>query len=253
MARFRIPGQQIQPDHWAVVPARTIRGSSVARRGQPRWGQQIAGKAELISKPFLMLGLTIVLLAGWTGNGQAQGGSQDESAAPFHILAPDIPLTTGWNWVSFQDWPVDSSLDAVFAGVLGQIGQVKTQVQTALRLGSGWVGDLTDMGGIEDGVMYKVRVSGATSLPVDGEIIQADSPVVLIAGWNWVAYRPFTVQPIGSALASLGDSAQQAKGQTASAVRVGTSWLGDLRDLDPGQGYAVLTSSVATLVYPLDE
>jgi len=161
-----------------------------------------------------------------------------------------ITLTSGWNWVSFNVLPADRSLDALFGGILGQVEQVRTQNQSAMRSGSAWIGDLADMDGIAHGRMYKVRVSANCSLTVTGTEIAAATPISLTAGWNWAAYYPSSTLAIGTALNSITGQVQQARWQTQSALFNGSTWTGDLTQMEPGQGYTIRVSGSVSLIYP---
>jgi|GEM_PF-5493843 len=176
-------------------------------------------------------------IAGWDGNPE---GEEIQS----------FTLQTGWNWISFNVLPADRSLHTVFGGVIGQVEQVKTQSQSALRLNGNWVGDLADMDGIQTGKMYKVHVNVACILTVSGTRIASATPISLVGGWNWIAYYPDAPLPVGQSLTAIAPQVQQAKSQTQSAIVQNGSWLGDLTQLEPGKGYTVLLSGPGTVVYP---
>jgi hypothetical protein len=161
-----------------------------------------------------------------------------------------ISLSPGWNWISFNVLPGDLSLNSVFNGILLQVEQVKTQTQSAIRSSNTWKGDLADMSGIGQNKMYKVKVSTACTLTVTGTTIAQTTPIPLQTGWNWVAYLPTTAMPIGTALASISGQVQEVKSLTQSATYSGTTWSGNLTQLEPGQGYAIKMSAPGTLIYP---
>ncbi|MCU0286523.1 MAG: carboxypeptidase regulatory-like domain-containing protein, partial [Acidobacteria bacterium] len=52
----------------------------------------------------------------------------------------NIPLMTGWNWISFNVLPVDFSLNSVFASLQGSASQVKSQTQAAVYTNGNWIG-----------------------------------------------------------------------------------------------------------------
>ena len=160
-----------------------------------------------------------------------------------------ITLNSSWNWISFNVLPGDRSLDAVFGGILGQVEQVRTQNQSAMRVGGNWIGDLGNMDGIQAGRMYKLRVSANCSLTVTGTPIAAATPISLTNGWNWAAYSPSSTLAIGSALSSITGQVQQARSQNQSAIYNAGSWLGDLSQMAPGRGYTIRVSGPVNLIY----
>jgi hypothetical protein len=163
-----------------------------------------------------------------------------------------LALTTGWNWISFNVTPSDLSLNSVFAGILGQVEQVKAQTQSAIRSGNTLKGDLANMQSIGSYKMYKVKVSAACTLTVTGTAVPSANPIHLGGGWNWVAYLPTTTMPIATALASINGQVKEVKSLTQSAIYNGTSWSGTLVTLEPGQGYAIKMNAPGILSYPVE-
>jgi hypothetical protein len=105
------------------------------------------------------------------------------------------------------------------------------------------------MNGINSRIMYKVKVTQACTLNVNGSAISPTTPIQLAGGWNWVAYLPTTAMPIATALASINGQVQEVKSMTQSATYNGTSWNSTF-DMQPGQGYAIKMSAPGTLTYP---
>jgi hypothetical protein len=168
---------------------------------------------------------------------------------PYIESSQEIPLSPGWNWISFNVLPADLSLNSVFSGILVQVEQVKGQTQSAIRIGGNWKGDLADMSGIGQNKMFKVKVTQACTLTVTGTADLSTNPIHLGGGWNWVAYLPTTSMSITTALASINGQVLQVKSLTQSATYNGTSWSGAF-DMQPGQGYAIKMSAPGTLTYP---
>jgi hypothetical protein len=181
----------------------------------------------------------------------------DYSEAKFPLLpgginaqSQTITLAPGWNWISFDVLPADRSLNSIFSIILAQVEQVKTQTQSVIRSSGNWKGDLADMSGIGQNKMFKVKVSTACTLTVNGTAVLSANPIPLGGGWNWVAYLPTTAMPIATALNSIKNQVQEIKSLTQSATYNGTSWSGTLTTLNPGQGYAIKMNVPAVLTYP---
>jgi len=171
---------------------------------------------------------------------------------PLHFgpRGQNIALVNGWNWISFDVLPADTSLSAVFAGLTGIIEQVKGQTQAAIYSGGNWIGDLTGMSGIADGIMYKVNANQDCAVTVSGPAIPFNQPLSLITGWNWAAYLPVFSQPLEEAVASIMDPVSQVKSQYRSVIKIGSSLYGDLTDMEPHKGYTVLMTAPGVLIYP---
>ena len=77
----------------------------------------------------------------------------------FGAQAPGYFVGGGLELVGFQ-YPSGRHLaEFDFRKPGRESAQVKTQTQAAIYSGGNWIGDLTDMNGIADGVMYKVNTT----------------------------------------------------------------------------------------------
>ena len=187
-------------------------------------------------------------------------GSLGTAASPF-ILRPEgnfqvIPLTQGWNWVSFNVENADMSREKVFNSILasGNRIHVKDQVNFAeYSPASGWSGTLKT---ISTSRGYMVHLSDrADTLRVVGTTATI-SAMSLPIGWNWIGYPRSKSAPLNEVLQSL--SASQGdllKSVTAFAsfYSGGTNsghWLGDLKEMEPGKGYKLKLSTSKSLQYP---
>lgn len=161
-----------------------------------------------------------------------------------------ITLLTGWNWVSFNGLPADTSFAAFFGTNAALVQQVKTQTSSATNTGSDWVGDQTLMASIANGVMFKIKTSQGFTLDVDGAPVDPSKAISLNSGWTWIAYLPNSSAILETALAGVMDKLVQIKSQTQSRTKAGADLMGDLANMDPGKGYAIKTNAAGTLTYP---
>ncbi|MGE5342587.1 MAG: lectin-like protein [Candidatus Omnitrophota bacterium] len=168
----------------------------------------------------------------------------------FGIRTQCIPLVCGWNWVSFNAMPSNTSLNSFFGDLLGTIEQIRSQNQSAIYSNGNWIGDLKDMNGINNGMMYKIKAKKASTLTVNGAIIPFNKPLPVCAGWNWVAYLPTLCQPMERALKTIIDKVLQVKSQNQAAVKIGGKLIGDLTQMEPNKGYTILMNTDCVLVYP---
>jgi uncharacterized repeat protein (TIGR02543 family) len=171
---------------------------------------------------------------------------------PLHFSprGQNFALVNGWNWISFNTLPTDTSFNAVFGNLPGAIEQIKSQTQAAIYTNGTWIGDLTDMSGIANGIMYKVKTNQACAFDVNGMTVPYNTSLSLVSGWNWTAYLPTLSQPVGAAVNSIITPVSQVKSQYNSVVKIGSSLYGDLTEMEPNKGYTILMNSPGTLVYP---
>jgi hypothetical protein len=174
---------------------------------------------------------------------------------PLHFgpRGQNFALLNGWNWISFNTLPSDTSFNAVFGSLTGQIEQVKSQNQAAIYTGGNWIGDLTDMSGIANGIMYKVKTNQACAFNVTGMTVPFNTPLSLVTGWNWTAYLPTLSQPVQDAVNSIFTPVSQVKSQTQSVIKIGSILFGDLTQMEPNKGYLILMNQAGVLVYPQGE
>jgi len=168
-------------------------------------------------------------------------------------ILQECSLVKGWNWISFNRMPTDSSFDGVFLNIIDKIEQVKTQYHAAVRvggLGGQWKGDLKNMDDIADGKMFKIKVSSDCSFQVLGSKIDESMPIHLVGNWNWPAYLPSISYGIRDAIDSVFDTILEVKEQVRSAIKSGETMAGDLEQMSPGQGYIMKVSQSSILEYP---
>jgi len=168
-------------------------------------------------------------------------------------ILQSIPVAEGTNWISLGVEATNMSLDNVFSrtrpregdAVIGQTGF------NQYVLGTGWVGSLDSL---YSGIMYKLRVSGDSSVDLIGQRVDGDDrPINLSQGWNWLGYLPNESLPLSDALASLTHSSGDViRSQTAFSQYSGESgaWVGNLNNMNPGMGYKLYRDNTGTLIYP---
>jgi len=163
-----------------------------------------------------------------------------------------IAMIVGWNWVSFNVLPADTSLEGFFGAHSGDIEQVKTQITSATNIeGYGWMGDdLGLLSNIASGVMFKIKAKAAFTLEVTGAPIAPDTAIDLVSGWSWVAYLPESCSSVANSVASIIGDLVQVKSQTESQTKIAGDLMGDLTQMCPGQGYTINMNASGSLIYP---
>ncbi|MCF7911247.1 MAG: carboxypeptidase regulatory-like domain-containing protein [Candidatus Cloacimonetes bacterium] len=179
-------------------------------------------------------------------------------------LTIDSPLTDvtydlveGWNWVSFNRLPVNSSVSSVFDVLddVPDIFHVKNQTSFAQYdiPSTSWVGGLHN---ISWDTGYKIQMhNDFAGFTFNGEMINPIThPINIEQGWNWISYIPETTLPIAEALQSISiPDSTCLKTQSQSAVYFG-AWIGDLQNMEAGKAYLLSWPEVPNeplfLVYP---
>jgi hypothetical protein len=165
----------------------------------------------------------------------------------------DIPLGYGWNWMSFNLAFPNASLDSALISLKHpQNDLMKGQNKFSVYLnGAGWLGTLDTLG---NKTMYIYRADQPDTLKMLGNLLDpATTPIPLASGWNWIGYIPNYSLPVNDALASL--SAQTGdliKSQVSFAQYINPvyGWIGNLKYMQPPNGYQIKLTTPGTLVYP---
>ncbi|MEO1253375.1 MAG: LamG-like jellyroll fold domain-containing protein, partial [Bacteroidota bacterium] len=169
-----------------------------------------------------------------------------------------IPLVEGWQWISFN---LSSPDMADVNAFMSDFNAQKNDIIKGLNFfdtydpETGWIGSIGANGGIQNGNMYKFRVTDPGMLDFTGEIVNPSSQVIsLIEGWNWISYLGQENAGINVALANVSNVqvGDQIKNQRAFAIYSGPTagWVGSLTALRPGEGYLYFAQDVGTLTYP---
>ena len=160
-------------------------------------------------------------------------------------------MSEGWNWFSINR--EGGEVNALLGDVPAAHGDLLRSQNAESRYDStaGWVGELERL---SPGYGYRIRLQNAGLLRVEGEAVEDSAPLKLASGWTWVGYLPSKRMPIDDALASLEGraiSGDAIVGRESFAHYVkGVGWVGTLRQLVPGESYAIHLSAGGELQYP---
>lgn len=167
------------------------------------------------------------------------------------MIRRDIPLSTGWNWISFNLAFPDPAPTAALASLkYPQNDLIKGQDSYAEYTPSVWVGTLTSL---NNASLYQFRADQPDTLQMIGSVIPpASYSIPISTDWNWIGYIPNYPLTVTEALAGLTPlNGDLIKGQTAFAQYLnGFGWLGSLQFMEPAKGYQLKISNPGTLTYP---
>jgi len=164
-----------------------------------------------------------------------------------------VPIGYGWNWLSFNLAFANPDIDSALISLkYPENDLMKGQNAFSIYLnGGGWLGSLDTL---RNPTMYIYRADQADTLKMKGNVIDpATTPIPMVAGWNWIGYLPNYSLPINEALGSLpAQIGDLAKSQVAFAQYINPTfgWVGNLKYLQPPNGYQVKLSAPGSLLYP---
>lgn len=150
----------------------------------------------------------------------------------------EFRLHKGWQWLTFNTLPDDSSVGAVLSTLAGNSVMLKSQTAFAVRGSSAtaWRGTLDSINVSE---MYELNMADNATWQVAGHRAQpADVVCSVASGWNWIAYVPQYEAAPAYALAALNPAEGDVlKSQNDFAVYDNGHWFGNLDMMKPGEGY----------------
>ncbi len=170
------------------------------------------------------------------------------------LILREIPLHTGWNWISFNLGFPNSDLDSVLVSLEHPENDlIKSQTAFASYIGdplNQWIGSLIDLGNIS---MYQFQADVPDMISLVGTPIDyTNIEIPIQPGWNWISYLPQDALTVDEALASLTPlNGDLIKSQTAFAQYLaGFGWIGNLDFMQAPKGYLLKSTNPDILVYP---
>ena len=171
-------------------------------------------------------------------------------------LVKEISYVAGFQWVSYNlSSPQLQNTNRLFqTATLGDGDLLKGQAYyDQFESSNGWLGSLSNSGGVTIGKAYKLRLGEATSLQYSGELVKPSTiPISVNQGWNWIGYIPEEVIELNEALGSLVPTdGDLIKSQFSFAIyNSNLGWVGTLKSMEPGKGYMLNSAASDVLVYP---
>lgn len=179
---------------------------------------------------------------------------------PIEFIAGDYivneyNLQTGWNWISINLIQNNSAVPSVFADWAPQNNDVIQARDNFDQFSNatGWIGSLSNAGGINIEESYKLKSATATDFEIIGQEIDVNTmSITVVPGWNWIAYWGNSIISVNEALASLNpQDGDIVKGQVGFAVYdTQDGWVGSLQSLEPRVGYMLQSQNGGALYYP---
>lgn len=175
------------------------------------------------------------------------------------LFAQTTELQAGWNWYSsYINLATPDGLEKIQTA-LGTNGiQIKgnynNNSSTYENLGNGsyaWIGDFTPSAK----QMYMINTSSAVTINVVGEMVDyKETPINLRSGWNWIGYPVSEAVDVNTALADLngkvsGGDVIKTFGKSSQYSATSGKWVGQLKELKPGEGYMYKSSTSTSFVY----
>ena len=161
-----------------------------------------------------------------------------------------VPLTQGWNWVSFDvDITMADLQAALVAALPGTQIVIKAKDNEQLTYtGSKWKGNLASL---DVAQMYMIQVASASTISVEGmPVVPTNHSITIVPGANWIAFPLNTSMTPTEAFAGFALTGDVIKNKdNQSAAYNGTKWKGGLTTLETGQGYIYQRAATESVTF----
>ena len=161
-----------------------------------------------------------------------------------------LSLATGWNWISTNMERIEEPI-TFLNPVKEQVKRLQSQSQELTNDPKyGLTGNLKTL---DIQSSYKLEMSGDGKIDVKGTALTPEQVEIgLNRGWNWISYIPRTAASPTMALSLLSANANdEIKGQRGFAKFNGTSWVGTLKQMAPGEGYMYYANTKQSFRYAM--
>jgi ABC-type tungstate transport system substrate-binding protein len=165
-----------------------------------------------------------------------------------------ISFSAGWNIVSANVKPSNTDMKALFQSLIdaGKLKKVMDESGKTLENFGMFGGWKNNIGNWQPTEGYKVNVTAATKLVLEGTPLMLPYDIPLTTGWNIVSYPAVSSQDVKAAFQSLIDSGKLKKvmdesGKTLENFGMFGGWKNNIGSLAAGKGYKVNVTVNCTL------
>ena len=205
---------------------------------------------------------------------QTIAGTVDDPVLMYadNMYLQTIDLAEGWNWMSFNVYNARlnnlQDIQTMFNWQNGDILTEDTEDLTLAYRNGIWMSNTDDVAehiSLSQRYSYRVKVQKAQKVELWGRAYKSkeERTLTIKPGWNSIGYTPLLNLPVATALADYFDRATSGdvvKSQTEFAMftsdgKGGGQWLGNLRYMQPGEGYQLYRQKADTVsfTYPFYE
>ncbi len=181
----------------------------------------------------------------------------DEVVLNYSETVFDLPATTaqtcslidGYQFVSSRIIPENPDMQIICTDILDNLNFIRNTAGSMLqKIGPNWVNSIGDWITSEG---YLFRMNNADELTINGEEINAQTPVNLVYGYQLISYLP--EQPINTSdvFANVLGNLDFVRNTSGSMFRkIGPVWVNGIGNMNPGEGYLVKMNAEDVLIYP---
>jgi methionine-rich copper-binding protein CopC len=169
----------------------------------------------------------------------------------------DIVLSAGWNIISANVVPANLNMKDLFQTLIdaGKLKKVMDEAGKTIENFGAFGGWKNNIGNLNSAKGYKVNVTTASTLSLEGIPVQLPMDLSLAAGWNIISYPSATAQDAKALFQNLIETGKLKKvmdeaGKTIENFGAFGGWKNNIGNFVPGKGYKVNVTGNCTLTIP---
>ena len=165
-----------------------------------------------------------------------------------------IYVNPGFQFVSSNFEPTNPDMEVVVQEIISDdLIYVRNSEGAMLRkIGPNWVNGIGDWIGTEG---YLIKTNATGQFTIEGTLIPQDTPIELLAGFQFVSYLPAIEMDALEAFSSIiSDNLLYVRNSEGNMLRkIGPNWVNGIGNCIPTEGYLIKMTADATLIYPNGE
>ncbi|MBI9038866.1 MAG: PKD domain-containing protein, partial [Bacteroidales bacterium] len=160
-----------------------------------------------------------------------------------------IELPAGYSFVSTRMIPENSDFKEVCNNILANLDFARNSNGSMLRkIGPMWINGIGDWITTEG---YLFRMNNADELIITGDVIDPQTPVSLVEGYQFISYLPENPLNALDVFTDILSNLDFLRNSTGGMLRkIGPMWVNGIGDMNPGEGYLAKMINPDELIYP---
>jgi len=172
-----------------------------------------------------------------------------------NVVAPQVvqeyTLGIGYQFISTRIIPEDMDMQLICNDILDNLDFVRNTGGYMLRkIGPNWINGIGDWATTEG---YLFKMLGEDEFSISGEVINAQTPIDLLTGYQFISFLPENQTDALVAFNDILDNLDFVRNTAGlTVIKIGPNWINGIGDLMPGEGYLVKMNASDVLIYPVD-
>jgi hypothetical protein len=163
----------------------------------------------------------------------------------------EYTLDIGYKFISSRIIPENPDMMDVLVNILNEnLDFVRNSSGLMLRkIGPNWVNNIGDWITTEG---YLFKMVGEDVFSISGEVIDPQTPILLVEGYQFVSFLPENQIDALVAFNDVLDNLDFVRNTAGfTLIEIGPNWVNGIGDLNPGEGYLVKMNAEDILIYPV--